>query len=67
MIVYGIAISAIGKLFVAYAALRVHHRVLQDHDVDERVFTTMKREQIVGVIGFLLIAIGSILEIVPHI
>ena len=41
----------VGTVFIAYAALRVHHRVLGEHKIDEKVLKTMRIEQIVGWAG----------------
>jgi hypothetical protein len=66
LIVLGKILDTFGKLFIAYAALKVHHRVLRDHKIDKKVFTVMQREQIIGIIGFIFIIVGSMLEIVTH-
>ena len=44
-------LSMVGTVFIAYAALRVHHRVLGEHKIDEKVLKTMRIEQIVGWAG----------------
>ena len=54
----------IGKLLIAYTALRVHHRFLSEHKVDRLVFRAMKREQRFGVLGIVFIVAGYILEVV---
>ena len=58
----GATFEVIGTVLIAYAALRVHHRFLNEHAVDERVFKTMKLEQKVGVMGVILVIIGFILS-----
>ena len=57
-------LDIIGSIFIAYAALRVHHRVLAEHRVDEKVFRSMKREQRLGIAGVALILLGYIVELV---
>ena len=57
-------IETAGTLMIAFAALRVHHRVLHDHTIDQPVMNTMRREQKVGMIGVVLVIIGLILSIV---
>jgi hypothetical protein len=52
----------LGTILIAFTAIRVHHRVLNEHTIDEAVFRSMKREQKLGVIGVLLIVTGFILE-----
>lgn len=54
----GFSFDVLGKLLIAYAALRVHHRVLHEHKVDVYVFKSMKREQFLGIVGAILIVIG---------
>lgn len=61
--ILALTLNELGGLFVAYAALRVHHRVLNEHRIDEEVVNIMKREQVVGVIGVFLIIIGYTLEL----
>lgn len=56
-------LDVIGSTFIAYAALRVHHRVLAEHQIDEKVFKTMKKEQRIGVFGVIFIVIGYLLEV----
>ena len=57
-------IEVIGVLMVAFTAIRVHHRVLQEHEIDEKVYAEMKREQVVGVLGMGLIAIGFVMKVI---
>jgi hypothetical protein len=55
-----------GTLMIAYAALRVHHRVLNEHKIDGKVFSIMKREQTVGKIGVAMVLIGFTFEIMAY-
>lgn len=48
-------IGVAGKVLVAYTAIRVHHRVWKEHRIDERVFTAMRKEQVLGILGVTLI------------
>ena len=57
-------LDIIGTVFIAYAALRVHHRVLSEHKVDEKVFRSMKVEQKIGILGVFLILAGYVMELV---
>lgn len=59
----GFTLDVIGKIMVAYAAIMVHRRFWKAHKVDELVFKAMKREQIIGIIGIILIIIGFLLQI----
>jgi len=58
----GFCMGSLGKVLVAFTAISVHHRFWKEHRVDDMVFRAMRIEQIVGIIGILLIIIGSILE-----
>lgn len=60
----GLIIHTVGELAVAYTVLRVHHRVLNEHKIDDQVFRIMRIEQIIGLCGVLLIAIGLIFELI---
>lgn len=59
----GFTLDVIGKVMVAYTAIMVHHRFRKEHKIDEAVFATMKNEQILGIIGIILIILGFILQI----
>jgi len=59
----GLTLDVIGKIMVAFAALKVHHRFWKERRVDESVFKAMKREQIIGVAGIILIIIGFLLQV----
>jgi len=59
----GFILDVIGKLLVAFTAIMVHHRVLKEHQIDRRVFRSMKREQRVGIVGVGLIIIGFFLQL----
>ena len=53
-----LTLQTIGSIFVAYAALRVHHRVLAEHRIDNKVLGTMRVEQIVGWGGVFFLLAG---------
>lgn len=59
----GFILDNIGKIMVSYTAIRVHFRFWKEHKIDEQVFSEMRKEQIVGIIGIALIAAGFILQI----
>jgi hypothetical protein len=59
----GFILDVIGKLLVAYTAIAVHHRFLKEHKIDAAVFKVMHREQIVGIIGVILIIAGFLLQL----
>ena len=55
--------STVGTLLIAYAALRVHHRVLSDQKVDRSVLKEMWREQVAGIFGTILIIVSFFLDV----
>jgi len=58
-----LTIDIVGKLLIAFTALRVHHRVLNAHTIDRKVFASMKREQLLGVVGMILIILAYFMEV----
>jgi len=55
-----------GTIFIAYAALRVHHRVLAEHQMDDKVFRSMKREQKIGILGVVLLVGSYLIELLTY-
>lgn len=67
MEVLGLTLDVIGKILVAYMALRVHHRFWQEHKIDDKVFADMKREQVIGLFGIILIIVGFVFQLTTKI
>jgi len=61
MEILGHTLEVVGELLIGLTVLRVHHRVLHEHKIDQYVFKSMKREQFFGVIGLMLIIVGYFL------
>lgn len=59
----GFTLDVVGKVMAAYTAIAAHCRVWKEHKIDEAVFGVMKREQIIGVAGIVLIIIGFFLQL----
>ncbi len=59
----GHTLDVVGKIMIAYTAIRVHLRVWKEHKIDEAVFLEMKREKTIGVVGIALIILGYFLEL----
>lgn len=53
----------IGKILIAYTAIRVHYRVRKEHKIDKRVFKEMKTEQGLGIAGIALIVIAYLIHL----
>ena len=48
----------LGELLIGYTAIAVHYRFRKEHKVDEEVFTIMKREHFLGIVGIISLIIG---------
>ena len=59
----GFVFDMAGKIMIAFTAVMVHHRFWKEHKVDERVFSAMKRERLIGIWGIVLILIGFFLQL----
>lgn len=57
----GYFIQTIGTLLIAIIAYLVHHRIAKEKKIDKKVLEQMKKEQIIGIIGIILIIVGFIL------
>jgi len=58
-----ITLDAVGTLLIAWAALRVHHRVLNEHKISPGVFKSMRIEQHLGILGMIFVFIGYVLNV----
>ena len=59
----GFTLDVLGKVMVAFTAIMVHYRFRKEHRIDERVFRSMRREQLLGIIGIFLIILGFLLQV----
>jgi hypothetical protein len=59
----GHTVDVIGKVMIAYTALAVHYRVRKEHKIDNIVFSSMKKEHWIGVLGIILIVLGYFLRL----
>lgn len=59
----GFSLDVLGKIMVAFTAIMVHHRFRKEHKVDERVFRSMRREQVIAIMGIALIIVGYLLQV----
>lgn len=60
---FGFILDTIGTLMVAYTVIVVHYHVWNEHKIDAAVFKAMRREQIIGVVGIILIVIGFVMQL----
>ncbi len=65
--ILGRTFDVVGKIMIAFTAIMVHHRFLKEHKVDNRVFKTMRREQVIGILGVIIMVFGFVLEMLARI
>ena len=51
-------LDVIGKVLVSYTVLKVHHRMLKEHKFDDAVYKDIRQEQIMGIIGIILMLVA---------
>ena len=52
-----------GTFLIGLTALRVHHRVLNQHKIDKVVFRTMRTEQFFGFLGLAMVFASLLIEV----
>jgi hypothetical protein len=63
MAIVGLLCGTAGKILIAYTTLMVHHRFRHEHKIDNNVFAVMRLEQLLGLLGILMIIAGAWLEL----
>lgn len=63
MELFGHTLDLIGKILISYTAIVVHYRFRKEHKIDEKVFSVMKKEQVIGILGIALMIVGYLLQI----
>jgi len=59
----GFTLDVLGKVMVAFTAIMVHYRFRKEHKIDEKVFRSMRREQLLGIVGIFFIILGFLLQV----
>lgn len=59
----GKTLQVIGEVMIGITAIMVHRRVWKEHKINPLVYKEMKREQIIGVLGVILLVIGYFIQI----
>jgi uncharacterized membrane protein YidH (DUF202 family) len=59
----GELLTTVGELIIAYAVIRVHHRILKEKKIDQQVIRSIGTEQILVFLSMILISVGFILRI----
>jgi hypothetical protein len=58
----GETITIAGEVIVAAMVITVHHKMKEKHTIDKSVSMIMGLEQIVGMLGIVLILVGYFIE-----
>jgi uncharacterized membrane protein YbjE (DUF340 family) len=58
----GETITIIGEIIVAVMVITVHHKVKNKHKIDKSVSSIMALEQVVGLLGVVMIIFGYFFE-----
>jgi len=57
----------VGKVLVSYSVIKVHHRMLKEHQMDDAVYKEIKSEQTLGFISIGLMVGGYLLKMLVEI
>ncbi|MDF1498454.1 MAG: hypothetical protein P1P85_03845 [Patescibacteria group bacterium] len=58
----GFVFESIGEILLGIMIIVVHRHVLREHKIDEDVLKQMKREQVIGILAVVLMAMGFLLQ-----
>ena len=62
----GLTIDTLGKILLGITVLMVHWHVVKEHKIDVDVLAMMKKEQLLGILGIVLIIIGYVIQTLFH-
>ncbi|GEM_PF-2756067 len=62
--IFGHTSEMVGTVMLAFAALRVHGRELQEGKIDAAVRRAIQRERRVGMLGVMLIVLGYLITMI---
>lgn len=54
----------VGKVLVSYTALAVHYRVRHERKIDDKVFSIMRKENLLGIVGIAFMVAAYLLEVI---
>ena len=63
LLFWGLTVSLVGKLMLAAGVIVAHSKIAHEHRIDRAVIKSFKREQIITLVGVLLIIVGYSMEI----
>ena len=61
--VIGFTLTTVGEILLGITILIIHWHILKEHKIDEDVLKQMKKEQVLGVLAVIFIAIGFFLQV----
>lgn len=59
----GQTVQIVGEVMIGITAIMVHRRVWKEHKINPAVYREMQREQIVGILGIMLLIAGYFIQI----
>ena len=62
MLFWGITLGFAGKVLLAVSVLLVHNKITDEKRIDGIVLMEMRHEQIIAIIGLVLMVVGYLLE-----
>lgn len=63
-IIIGTGFRAFGAILIGWMALTVHALVKREKRIDKRISRIIRREQSLGHLGIILLAIGFLIEVI---
>lgn len=63
----GFTLDVLGKIILGLTVILTHHKIVEEHRIDKKVLFEMKREQIMGILGIVLILVGYLLQLPLHV
>lgn len=64
MEILGLTLTTIGEVLIGLTVLYVHHKILEEHKLDKKVFAGIRTEQWSGLLGIALIISGYIIRLI---
>ena len=60
----GLTLTTIGEVLIGLTVLHVHHKILEEHKLDKKVFAGIRLEQWAGLLGVSLVILGYIIRVI---
>lgn len=59
----GFTFDVLGKVLLGITVLLAHRQIVEEHRIDRDVLMEMRREQVLGLLGIILIIVGYFLQL----